>query len=315
MKAFRYVCRGQAGTLKNGSLRAADRADALRQIKAMGCVPVSVAEGKTAAPRAARSPAWNRAAWLAAAGVALAAGLVAWRLADRHPVAGSLVSDRPRLSPTSPARPAASPAPGEGTAQPVRAVSLSGTPSRETPPASHPQTGTSPRPQGQAPLPPQPAAADVAPEEKQRLRHPNPFKSSTEQLLAMAMSVPPGAMIPPLPIARDLDGDFAGALANMIVIYDDDDERTAQTKENVAVAKEQLRELVTQGRSVADALKEYQDTVNERAEIRQKAQAELNALHKNGKPQEAKAYLDEINAALQTLDIEPISLPQPRKKR
>ena len=146
-------------------------------------------------------------------------------------------------------------------------------------------------------------------------RRPTSFKGSTEQLLAMAMSAPPGAMIPPLPIAGNLDEDFINSLTNTIVIYDDDDERTVQLKENVAAAKNQMLELLKQGRSVSDVLKEYQETNNERAAIRSEAQRELNALHRSGKTQEAKEYMEKVNETFKDMDIDPISPPQPRKTR
>jgi len=118
--------------------------------------------------------------------------------------------------------------------------------------------------------------------------------------------------VPPLPISKDLDMDFVNSLSNEIVIYDDDDDRTANIKENVAVTKNQLLELVKQGRSVSEVLKEYEKQTNERAAIRSEAQVELSNLIKNGSTKEAKAYLENINKAFGDLGIEPITLPRAR---
>jgi len=126
------------------------------------------------------------------------------------------------------------------------------------------------------------------------------------------MSVPPGASIPPLPISKNLDADFVNSLTNTIVIYDDDDERTANIKENVAGAKNQILDMIKQGRSVSDVLKEYQDTVNEHASLRSEAQIELRNLSETSSPEEAKAYLDKVNKALKSLGLEPVSLPPSR---
>ena len=88
MKTFGYTLRNKEGALKKGSLQAVDRNDALRQIKAMGCILVSVSEGKSlaAGKRAPWDPAtWNRAVWLSVAGVILIAALSVWRAADKKP--------------------------------------------------------------------------------------------------------------------------------------------------------------------------------------------------------------------------------------
>ena len=147
-------------------------------------------------------------------------------------------------------------------------------------------------------------------EEEHKPPRPSPYKTQTEALLSMAMSVPPGASIPPMPIPPDLDNDFANSLTNVIVIYDDDDERTAAIKEDVAVTKNQLLELVMQGRNVAEVLKEYQEETNKRAAIRSEAQIHFNKLLRDGSPDEAKAYMEEVNRAFAELGIEPICVPR-----
>jgi hypothetical protein len=302
--------RDKAGALRQGALRADDRADALRQIRAMGGTPVSVTEGQPrAAPKFPRRPA----AFAAAGVLALAAAL---SLLLRHRGAES---QGRRDSGNKPLPAAAAPAPSPAR-QPPPVKDKARLPDAGKPEAAAQRPGaaaqgTAARPETVPGAPGAvPPAAPPAPDAPVPPR-PRPYTSATEGLLSMAMSVPPGAMVPPLPISRDLDGDFANSLTNTIVIYDDDDERTTQIKENVAAAKNQLLELVKQGRSVADVLKEYQETVNEKTEIRSKAQTELDALYRDGKTRAAQEYLEGINAAFKDLDIEPISLPQARKKR
>jgi len=312
MKTFGYTLRDKEGALKKGSLQAVDRIDALRQIKDMGCIPVAVTEGKGVVPsaRAPWNPAtWNRAVWMAAAGVVLIAALSVWLTADKKPAkrpapvtaaAGTPSRSVRSALPTNQTVKTVRPAP-----KPVPVPSAVGTPTRgvrDETALPRPAVASEKRPH-QTPAP-KPVA------EEQKPQRPSAYKTKTEQLLAMAMSVPPGSAIPPLPITQGLDSDFANSLTNVIVIYDDDDDRTAAIKEDVAITKNQLLELVKQGRSVADVLKEYQDTTNERAEVRNAAQRELTDLIKNGTPEEAKAYLDKVNKAFTELGVEPIAMPR-----
>jgi hypothetical protein len=317
MKTFGYTYRDKEGALKSGSLQARDRADALRQIKDMGYIPIAVTEGK--APVAGARTSWNPATWRpavwvgAAAGVVLVAALSAWLMASKKPAKRSAPATTTAETPRRGAR-SALPASQTAKAVPLAAPKpvLATDPVAVTPLQINRDATVQPNSAVVSKKSPSQVSASEPGEEEQTPKRSSPYKSKTEQLLAMAMSVPPGAAMPPLPITRELDSDFADSLTNVIVIYDDDDDRTAAIKEDVAVSKNELLELVMQGRSVAEVLKEYQNTTNERAAIRNEAQRELADLLKSGKPEEAKAYLDQINKAFTDLGIEPIAMP--RKK-
>ena len=313
MKTFGYVCRDNNGVLKSGNVQAATRADAIRQIKAMGHVPVSVTEGNLATPNISWRLTRNQIVGVTVAAGVLIVGLTVWRFSNRAPVPANPTPAQIQTSSANSPRPAAPSVSGDETTSPAVASSIE-TPSLETLPEPHPQVEPPPRARPPSPTS-QAATPETVLEEEQAPQRPNQFKNSTEQLLAMAMSAPPGAMIPPLPIPGNLDEDFINSLTNTIVIYDDDDERTMQLKESVAVAKNQMLELLKQGQSVADVLKEYQETANERATIRSQAQRELNALHRSGKPQEAQEYMEKINESFKDMDIEPIALPKPRNPK
>ena len=312
MKSFGYTFRDASGALKKGTLQAEDRADALRQIKAKGCVPVSVAEGQAAAGGPAWNPAWTvRGAWIAAAGVVLIGGLAVWHRAERKPVKRPAVvaADVKKTAPAAKPKPVkpASAKPVQAAAQPAPAQPVPEKPTPAERPATAaalPASRPGPAP---APQPAEPAAEPVPPPS------PSQFKTSTEQLLGLAMSIPPGNPIPPLPIVPGLDKDFVNSLTNEIVIFSDDDERTANVKENVAVAKNQMLELVKEGRSVAEVLKEYENTVNERAAARSEAQAELSNLYRSGKTQEAREYMEKVNKAFTEMGIDPVSLPSAKR--
>jgi len=305
MKTFAYTYRNLSGALKRASLQAPDRADALRQIQAQGHVPVSVTEGKGASPRAnvSWSPKWNKPVWVAALAAGLIAALVFWRLNGERPAFSSVpVPVQPSQAQTSKPASVNSKAPTSKVPVNVHA---------DIPVADIPREKDKPQHKKiSAPSIPSPGpAVEIEPPPPPR----HSYKTATEGLLSMAMSIPPGEMIPPLPISKDLDDDFAKSLTNTIVIYDDDDEQTASTKENVAVAKNQLLKLVAEGRSVAEVLKEFERETNERAAVRSEAQKELATIYENGSPEEAKAYLEKINKAFNELGIEPISLPRQSK--
>ncbi|HNX35032.1 MAG TPA: hypothetical protein PKM57_10415 [Kiritimatiellia bacterium] len=307
MKSFGYTFRDASGALKKGTLQAEDRTDALRQIKAKGCVPVSVAEGQTAAGGPAWNPAWTvRGAWIAAAGVVLIGGLAVWHRAERKPV------KRPAVvaADIKKAAPAAKPKPVKPVAaKPVQVPAIT-VPAADVPnPEPKPATAAA-LPASQPLPPPAPQPSEIAVETPVR---PHQFKNKTEQLLSMAMSVPPGGFVPPLPISPEMEQDFAKSLTNEIVIFDDDDERTANIKENVAVAKNQLIEMVKQGRSVADVIQEYQKTRNAHTAARSEAQAELSNLYRSGKTQEAREYMEKVNKAFTELGIDPVSLPSAKR--
>ena len=313
MKTFCYTSRDHSGALKKGTLQAIDRADALRQIKSMDCVPVSVTEssGVASGAHVSWNPTWNRrAVWLATAAVLLIAALVVWRsVAKRHePPAAALGTPPQSVRPSQPANQAVKSA--RAVPKPKPAVSAAETPPQDVPQTAEaaemlptPASGVSPAVQAEALKPPQPP------------KPPNPYKTQTEQVLAMALSVPPGASIPPLPLSPNLNADFAKSLTNKIAIYDEDDDRTINTKENVAVAKGQLLELVKNGQNVSDVLKELQDKTNERAELRSQAKRKLADLYKNGSPEEAQAYLETVNKTFKEQGIEPISPPFSQKTK
>jgi len=314
MKKFTCVMRDNAGALKQDVLQAQDRADALNQIRKLGRVPVSVTEGDLpVSPFTGRRN--MRFVWVGVFGcLAVVAALVflGWPRGapqkNDHDKVPPKRADTPKTASQHKRPQVSATAKTEDLSNERLALT------RETK-ALAPADGTSetiPSPvkkeTGHARLPVQPADGIPLPPQPK----PHSYKSATEGLLSMALSAKPGEMMPPMPIANNLDEDFANSLTNTIVIYEDDDERTAALKENVAVAKMELLELVRQGKSVSEALKEYQDNANKQAALREEAQRELAELRKTATPQQVEEYLKKLNDALNEMGIEPI---QPRSIR
>jgi len=272
MKTFAYTYRDASGALKKSALQAADRLDALRRIRAAGCVPVSVTEGKAAAPGAGApwNPAtWNRAARLAAAGCAvlLIAMLAVTRFSGKR-------TERPTL-PGQPAGPRSTQPPTPSSVKSTVPASkaaknvLDGTPAagdvRNT-------TSTQQRPPPAVPGRSVEAEAALKPQQPQR---PQPFTTVTEQILAMIDSVPPGVTIPPLPDLYGMENDFSRASTNTLVIYEDDHEALAKRMEAVAWSKVDLAELVKQGWKPDEVLTELVKQHNENADLRSAASLAL----------------------------------------
>ena len=156
----------------------------------------------------------------------------------------------------------------------------------------------------------QPPNADKAPAAKTKPEEARGLKHGSEQLLAMIISTSETG-VPPLPISADdeesLRRDLLAAITNDIAIFDDEDSRTQEVKERVAEAKRQLGEVLRNGGSVVEAIKEYEAYVNEgakvRAEVLEKITPEVDAIEDDA---EALDYVNTVNEALKKEDIPPI---------
>ncbi len=304
MKNFSYTAKASDGSLKRGVLSAADRAAVLEALRRQSLMPVAVEEAAASAERRALP---TRALAYAALAVLLLAG-GAWLVLSRR-AAPSTTGGREALPHTAAARPTASAQSAQSALSDVS----------ESPPPTQSDPSAFPAPALAVPSPTPTAAtarsrstttAEAPPDEKtQEPPRPQAFKTATEQLIAMAFSVPPGKSMPPLPVPPGLDDDFAVSLTNQIIVFDDDDEKTVALKEEVALAKLDILGMIKEGKSVADVLKEYEQDNNERAAIRSEAEKELRDMLKSGKRAEAEDYLRSINQAFREHGIEPVSMP------
>ena len=145
----------------------------------------------------------------------------------------------------------------------------------------------------------------------------------------MIMSVKPGMEIPPVPLPEinensteediaaaveteeKLRSDLAVSITNDIVIYDTDSEKLAETKEAVADTKFQLAEIVKNGGSVTDAIREYTEHVNEGARLRSETIEKITPVVDSiTNDAEAVEYVESVNEALKKEDIPPIKLEE-----
>lgn len=306
MKTFSYTCRNKTGALVNGSLQALDRSTALQKIKAIGCIPISVKEEKNVVSTATvRVFSRNKILGISTLSILVLGVFTLYLTLKRNLVvkklpstASAFVETAPQLNPlvTQPSITCTQKVVASFSPLITNPVTIVQQTPKEITPIQERIITTTPK--------------NIPNEPENRLpKHPNPYKTATEQLLAIAMSVPAGKPVPPLPISSNLNADFEQSLSNKIVVYDDDDEQTLAIKENVAAAKIQLLELVNEGKSVSKALQEYQDQTNQRYFLRIQAQNELSKLYKSGKKSDARRYMEEVNKVFTDSGIEPITLP------
>jgi hypothetical protein len=268
---FTYSYWDSSGAQKEATLEAADRAAALQAIRAAGRVPILLRQGGSSVSRARASllPAWldrRMATLLVLLAILLGVGMLLRRNTPAAPAA-----------PAAPATPAA-PTALAASAAPASPTALTATPTRSV-------THHTPHPASPADAPSRAdavaqtaLAAQKEPAASKPPKRPTPFKTATEQLLAMITSAPPGSQMPPLPALHGLENDFARASTNTLEIFDTDSKKLAKTIETVAWAKVDLKELVKQGWEPDEVLQEMARQHNEEATLRTSAALLLKKL-------------------------------------
>ncbi|MCL1920145.1 MAG: hypothetical protein FWG50_03560 [Kiritimatiellaeota bacterium] len=298
MKTYVYTCRNKDGTLKRGQLEAPDRADALRQLRSQGHLPLSLSEGSSAA----RPQTKTHLAALAATAVLLAALAVV--LSARHTAKTAQNPDTQKsrdaiAANRSPSPKNTSPHTPTQAAEPEDPKNVYSEPA---PPPAH-VAGAALQAEGDAEIP---VAEAEAPD--------STLRTQTEKMLSLMASLPPGAEIPPMPILPGMEKDFAAALTNEIVIHADDTDEMANRKEAIAWLKLGVATLVQEGNSPSEAIKLIEENANKIAKMRNELLRYATALYREGKEDEAMAFIAEANKELDPYGAEPIQL-SPRLTR
>ena len=140
------------------------------------------------------------------------------------------------------------------------------------------------------------------------------FASATEQLLAMELSVPAGVQSPPLPVAGDLQADTHAALGQSIVIEATDSDTVAAHKENVGLAKEELRTHLQAGGDTGSYLRTLKDRrdaeIVRQATARKEAETQIRELARRLSQSEVEKQLTVVNTKLAESGVEPIEAPE-----
>ena len=129
----------------------------------------------------------------------------------------------------------------------------------------------------------------------------------------MELSVPAGIQSPPLPITGGLKDEAHKALSAVIVIETNDTEAVTAHKENVGLAKEELRLHLQDGGtpvSYLQTLKDRRDAeIARQKAAREAAAAQVQELARKLTQEELDKQLDIINQKLNEAGVAPIEAP------
>lgn len=307
MKNFSYSYRDKNGAISHGTLKAHSRIDVLRELKVKGYIPLSVTEGIAVNASNKIMPSFSMRTFVFAGLIILAIALTfvfLMRLKKTPPTSkkpSAMIVNKADMSGKR----------GKGTVKTKEGVSLPVAASKtqagveikaEQIPVVQPEQTTNTT--SQKPVEP------VLP-----IKPPNSLRTSTEQLLSIIASTPPGSRVPPLPITPRMAKDFATAMTNTIIIHETDTEKDAVRKEKVAWMKLDVAELVKQGYTPEAIIKALETEHNENASRRTEILKYASELRRAGKDQEYTTFIEEANKELINRGSEPIQPLQFNKVR
>ena len=324
---FTVRYRGKDGSLREEVVEAADRAACVAACRARGIAPINVAEGGRASSRAATGGRASTRAesaggdskrtaarWAAAVAAVAAVGVgVWWWLAARPPVAAKPVVEvrpearplRPRDAKSAPAKPApAKPAPAKPTPKPAAADTNA---QERVPSAPPPGTVLSVRTNDNNLV----ITEVVGPNGKKKLlttelRKPV-FSNPADQLIAAAMNASMTGQMAPLPLGPEADLYFKEAMKRPIPDDPDDTEEVKRMKQAVRETREEIARLMEQGQTFAEILEQHRELWNENVRIRESVVAEYRKIVRSGDEEEARRYMERMNASLGQMGIPPLT--------
>jgi len=306
MKTFSYTSRDRDGRLKKGTVQAADRAGAMREVRAAGGVPLSVAEARPGAGAGA-FPVTRRAMAFAAALLVAAAAAGVFLLAPRGKPAEESQAAAQQ------GKPAGKPAGGAGVVKPPPTVAPTveeGLGPRVEEGGAHP-AGVRPAAGGSGGAA-APAAEAAGYAENVSLvfvtdRKEPLFRREAEQMLALY--VQPGQAVPPTPFGRGFEEDALAALAEDIVVTAEDSPEDVERKELVAWMKEDMRRHLAGGGTVAEFFALMERRQEEEAGLLQEARRLMHEFAREGDRDGALAAHRALNEVLAEKGIAPLPLP------
>ncbi|MCL2104218.1 MAG: hypothetical protein FWH21_04085, partial [Kiritimatiellaeota bacterium] len=183
-----------------------------------------------------------------------------------------------------------------------------GAPGGGPPPRPPPGGGAPPR--GRPPAPDGEGGGGTPVEATPPERPPSAFSTATEQVLGWIANTVPGAPPPILPALPPGEREnIAAILDRDIVLYADDSDRAAESKHNVAHAKQLLKRYLAEGGTPEDFLGYYHNALAEAHREWREAQRGVVELQRAGDEEGAVTFYLEQNAALGERGIKPVILP------
>jgi len=317
---FTVTYRAKDGALREERIDAANRAECVAECRRRGISPVGIREGGKSKGRDGARPSHvgagdnkrTTARWVAAAVVvAMIAGGAWWWISARSasvpyqaPAKPKVEKpkgrdgERPSQRPLSP-RKETPKAAGNGTAPATNDVRYY---------AGQPVVRVDATTNGAGMLVERLYTADG---KRHRVTHfpPPVFKHASDEYLATLLSTPSGAETPPFPdLSREnMEEQFRKSLEDEIEIKPDDPERIRDLKAKVMIVRENMKELLKEGRGFAEVLEEARKTANENVEVRSQAVAQYYELLRKGQAGDAEELRKKMNEVLVQMGIEEIS--------
>lgn len=142
------------------------------------------------------------------------------------------------------------------------------------------------------------------------------FDNSSDQLIAMAIqgaNSPVG--MPPMPISDSAEKDFVESLKKPIVINPDDSEEIKQLKQSVMAVRAEIDQMMKDGKSFKEIMKDHQALVNDNASLRKDVLKSVNEFIEKGDAEGAQMFLEKANETLGEMGIAPVDMPEDPETR
>lgn len=151
---------------------------------------------------------------------------------------------------------------------------------------------------------------------KKKVRPPKPiFDFSSDDLIAAAISIKPGESMPPLPIDRNIDKEFAQSLLSPVRINDNDSDEIKEIKAKVIETRAYLAEEIKRGGTVYDALMAHQAEVARISDGRLMAIQEMQKVKEEFGEDAANDFRSRVNESFRVRGIPEIGIrPQQEKE-
>ena len=304
---FTVTYRGRDGGRASLVLDTPNKDALWAELKKRGISPLSVREGAAKTPKAGKpSPLRGIVAGVAVVALVVGAYFLFFAPSPSEKPAGGERPDRPKAEKPKPAKSMADK--GE---RPVRPQ-----PSTATAPATNAPATQKDNPNERLDLV---AVTNKSGEVMERWRTPDGktharlippppiFDNVIDQTLAIALSVPAGHSLPPMPsLGPDSTKAFAEALKKPIVIKDDDPENVKKAKLLVQSGREAIFEALKSGKTVQEIIADHCAAVNDNAELHNAVGAEYRKLVAEGDLEAAEEYRRKANEVLERSGAEPV---------
>lgn len=141
-----------------------------------------------------------------------------------------------------------------------------------------------------------------------KAKKPHVFASVSDQLIAMATTIPDGGFIPPLPVTESDTDAFIESYRKPLEIAPDDSEKIRELKTHINAVREEIAGMIAQNPelSLSEILNAHRDRFNGNSEMHAEAKAQYDRLVEEGDAEVAETYRRKANEVLQQTGAEEI---------